>query len=206
MNTEMGPDEVLLGIVSLAMFTIATAIWGCTIRVATRCRAKGWPLMVVTPLIGLMLVFVVLAQWADDEVRNDVRYIILLLLLGGAWMGFFSWLTHWLGISLRQDAAERRNVAAASAWCGAMLGITVLYAGGNTGEGPSLWNNVFSAALGTAAMVALWLVLEFTSGIAHSVTVERDAASGLRLGGFMLASGLVFGRALAGDWQSMSHT
>jgi uncharacterized membrane protein YjfL (UPF0719 family) len=113
---------------------------------------------------------------------------------------------HWLGISLRHDAVERRNIAAVYAWSGTLLGVTAVYAGGDIGEGPSLWNNVFSATLGTMAMIVLWLLLEFLSGISHLVTVERDSASGARLGGAMLAVGIIFGRALAGDWQSESHT
>jgi hypothetical protein len=42
--------------------------------------------------------------------------------------------------------------------------------------------------------------------VSRSVAEDRDFASGLRLGGFLLATGLVFGRALAGDWHSGEAT
>lgn len=206
MNTEMGGDEVFLMLVSGGLFLIAAYRWGRALRVAGRFRARGWPLLLFTPLAALAVLFFVLRRWADDEVRNDARYITLLMLLGGAWMSLVSMVSHWLGVSLRQDAVERRNPAATIAWCGTMLGVISLYSGGNVGEGPSLWNNVFSAGLGTVTLLAFWLVLEATGRIAHSITIDRDVASGLRLGGFMLASGIVFARALAGDWQSAAHT
>jgi uncharacterized membrane protein YjfL (UPF0719 family) len=205
-NTEMGGDEVFLFLLSLVFFVVALFRWAGALRVAGRFRSRGWPLIFATPLVGLAMVLFVLKHWADDEVRADWRYIILLLLLGGAWMGMVSTVIHWWGVSMREDAAERRNIAATVAWCGTMLGVIALYSGGNTGEGPSLWNNVFSAGLGTATLLAFWLVLQWTARISHSITIDRDVASGVRIAGFMLACGIVFGRALAGDWQSAAHT
>src|SRR5947199_339162 len=46
-----------------------------------------------------------------------------------------------------------------------------------------------------------WLGLSFRDD-----AVERDFASGLRMCGFLLAIGLVLGRAAAGDWHSESAT
>jgi uncharacterized membrane protein YjfL (UPF0719 family) len=206
MNNEMGDDEVFLLFLSLGLFVIAACRWIAALRVAGRFRANGWPLILVTPAFGLTAVFFVLKHWADDEVQADWRYIMLLMLLGGGWMGVVSTIMHWFGVSLRQDAAERRNPAAAVAWCGTMLGVIALYCGGNIGEGPSLWNNVFSAGLGTATLLVFWLVLQWTGRISHSITMDRDVASGFRIGGFMFAAGIVFGRALAGEWHSVVHT
>ena len=206
MNTEMGDDEVFLLVISLTLFLFALYRWCVALRIAGRSRSNGWPLMLLTPIAGLVFIFLVLRRSADDEVRDDARYIILLLLLGGAWVGVVSGILHAFGVGLREDAAERRNVAAALAWCGTTLGVTILYAGGNTGEGPSLWNNVFSAGVGTSALLLMWLVLEWTARISHSVTIDRDIASGLRVGGFMLSIGIIFGRAVAGDWRSAAHT
>src|SRR5687767_6906794 len=205
-NTEMGGDEIFLLFFSLVFFVVAVFRWCGALRVGARFRARGWPLILATPMVGLAVVFFVLKRLADDEVRDDPRYIVLLLLLGGAWMGMISTVLHWWGVSLREDAVERRNIAATVAWCGTMLGVIALYSGGNTGEGPSLWNNVFSAGLGTLTLLLFWLVLHWTARISQSITIDRDVASGLRIGGFMLACGIVFGRALAGDWHSAAHT
>ena len=39
-----------------------------------------------------------------------------------------------------------------------------------------------------------------------SIAEERDFASGIRFGGLLVAMGLVFGRAVAGDWHSEAGT
>jgi hypothetical protein len=38
------------------------------------------------------------------------------------------------------------------------------------------------------------------------VTIDRDRAAGIRLVGFLLACGVIFGRGAAGDWESASQT
>jgi hypothetical protein len=38
------------------------------------------------------------------------------------------------------------------------------------------------------------------------VTIDRDAAAGIRLAAFVLACGAIFGRAAAGDWVSAVDT
>jgi hypothetical protein len=112
----------------------------------------------------------------------------------------------WLGLSLRDDAMERRNPAALVALLGALIAVQLTYIGGNIGEGPSYWNNVFCAALGTGGLLCLWLMLEVGGGVSASIAVDRDVASGIRLCGFLVASGLILGRAVAGDWHSESAT
>jgi hypothetical protein len=89
---------------------------------------------------------------------------------------------------------------------GALLAVQLTFAGGNIGEGPSYWNNVFCAALGTGGVLGLWLLLELGSGVSTTIAVDRDLASGVRLAGFLLASALILGRAVAGDWHSASAT
>lgn len=110
----------------------------------------------------------------------------------------------WFGLSYRDDVAERGNIAALAALCGALLAVVVIYIGGSAGEGPSYLNNAFSAGLGTVGLFALWILLELSGRLSQSIAEERDPASGLRLGGFLLATGLVLGRAAAGNWHSMS--
>lgn len=112
----------------------------------------------------------------------------------------------WLGLSVGDDVVERRNSAALAALCGGMLGVALTYAGGNLGEGPSYWNNIFSAGLGTLGLFILWLLLETIGNVSVSIAEERDLASGIRLGGFLVAVGLILGRAVAGNWHSESAT
>src|SRR5206468_10738292 len=60
--------------------------------------------------------------------------------------------------SFRDDAVERRNIAALTALCGAVPAVALTYIGGSLGEGPSYWNNVFSASLGTVGLLGVWLL------------------------------------------------
>ncbi len=53
---------------------------------------------------------------------------------------------------------------------------------------------------------ALWAMVEFATEMAESICVDRDLAAGVRLGGFLIAIGLILGRAVAGDWVSTQAT
>ena len=50
------------------------------------------------------------------------------------------------------------------------------------------------------------MLLELLSGVSETVTVDRDAAAAVRLAGFLIACGVVLGRAVAGDWESAEMT
>lgn len=107
-----------------------------------------------------------------------------------------------LGVSVRDDAVERRNPATAVVACGALVGVTLCFAGGNIGPGPTVWTTFGPAAMATGALLLLWLVVELASGVSDSVAIDRDLASGVRLGAMLVACGLVLGRAVAGRWES----
>jgi uncharacterized membrane protein YjfL (UPF0719 family) len=155
---------------------------------------------------SLLMIAVVLSLWGAAEIRADGGEILFLTGAGAAWLGIASILFSWLGLSLRDDAVERGNMGALVALCGALGGAALIYAGGSAGEGPSYWNNVFSAGLAVSGFFALWLMLELAGGVSRSITEDRDLASGLRLCGFLIAMGLLLGRAVAGDWHSETAT
>jgi hypothetical protein len=161
---------------------------------------------VTCAVTSLLLVAIALHLWGAAEIRADPGEVVLLTGAGAVGLFLATKLFAWLGLSLQDDVVERRNVGALLALCGASMAVTIIYAGSSVGEGPSHWNNVFCTMLGTTSLLAFWLLLEIVGNISRSITEERDLASGLRLGSFLLASGLVFGRALAGDWESESAT
>jgi len=156
--------------------------------------------------VSLIMVAVALRLWGAAEVRSNAGEVFFLTLVGAVWLIFATKLFSWLGLNFRDDVMERRNVAALVALCGALLAVAIIYAGGSLGEGPSYMNNFFSAALGTAGFLLLWIFLEFGAKVSMSIGEERDLASGLRMCGFLLAIGLVLGRAAAGGWHSESAT
>jgi hypothetical protein len=151
---------------------------------------------------SLIMIAVALHLWGAAEIRADPGEVCFLTLAGAAWLWVATKLFSWLGLSFSDDVVGQRNVAALVALCGAVMAVAILYAGGSIGEGPSYLNSVFSAGLGTAGFLVLWILLELGAKVSMSIAEERDLASGLRLCGFLLASGLVLGRAVAGDWHS----
>lgn len=155
---------------------------------------------------SLIMVAVALHLWGAAEIRADAGEVFYLTAMGTVWLILATLLFSWLGLSLRNDVTERKNMAALVALCGAIIGVSFIYAGGSIGEGPSYWNNIFSAGLGTAGLLVFWILLEVGARVSRSIAEERDLASGLRLGGFLLAIGLMLGRAVAGDWHSEGAT
>ena len=198
-------------IVLVACLWIAAITWGIWLFRGRRLSALmkpgpgRWALAATPPLCALGL-FAVLRWWSASDVRGDWAYLLFYQILGAAWVGLASVLLPWFGISPRDDVLERRNRAAAWALGGALLGVTACYAGANIGDGPGWWVVVYCAALATAALFVLWFVLERIVHVSDSVTIERDGGSALRLAGFLVGSGLILGRAVAGDWTSIAST
>ena len=155
---------------------------------------------------SLIIVAFTLHLWGAAEVRPNASDVFFLTFVGAVWLVLATKLFSWLGLSFRDDAVERRNIAALTALCGAVPAVALTYIGGSQGEGPSYWNNVFSASLGTVGLLGVWILLELGAKVSVSIAEERDFASGLRMCGFLLAIGLVLGRAAAGDWHSESAT
>jgi hypothetical protein len=155
---------------------------------------------------SLFLLFIGLRLWGAAEVRANVGEVFFLTFIGAIWLVFATKLFPCLGLSFREDVIERKNDSALVALCGAVLSVSIIYGGGSFGEGPSYLNNFFSAGLGMAGFLLLWVLFEISGKASISITEERDLASGIRLGGFLVAIGLVLGRAVAGDWHSESAT
>lgn len=162
--------------------------------------------LTVSLLVSLSLMLWVTWRWSAKEIRGGQSYSWLVMAMGGAWLIAWGQMFPCLGVSVRDDACERANPAAVATLCGAVLGVTLVFCAANTGEGPSVWNNVFSALAGGMIWFGLWFILETTTQVSRAVTEDRDVPSGLRLGGFLLALGLVLGRALAGNWHSAAVT
>ena len=178
---------------------------------ALRCspRRERW-LLAITPLACGGLIWLVLRYWSSPDVRNDWLYLGFYLAMGAAWIGFGAELLPYLGLSPRDDVLERRNPGAGIAIAGALLGLTFCFAGGNVGdnagEGPGWWVVLFCAGLATAVYALLWIALDRATGLADSISIDRDTAAGFRLAGFFLGTGLILGRAVAGDWVSAAGT
>lgn len=156
--------------------------------------------------VGILLTVASLWRWGAVEVRGRFEEVFFLTVVGVVWLAISTKIFPWLGLSISDDVVERRNVGALIALCGAILSLSIIFAAGNLGEGPSYWENVFSVGLGTVSLFVLWLLVEIGGRVSISIAEERDVASGIRLGGFLLAAGLIIARAIAGDWHSEAAT
>jgi len=204
----MSGDELALTAISAV---IAFVIWGRWYAQPARIERLGaphggWPVLRLAPALCLAILLLVLRTLASHDVREDPRYLAMYTAFGAAWVAASMVFMPAVGLDVRDDVHERGNPAAAYAASGALIGTTLAFAGGNIGDGPGWWVVLFSSGLATLGLYLLWTLLEQFAHVSEHVTVERDVAAGLRLAGFLIAGGLVLGRAAAGDWVSASAT
>lgn len=177
----------------------------------TRSPGMGWPWTMrvgfaAVPLACVAGMVVLLKMYSAHDVRDSFTYMFLYSMMGVAWLSLTLWPAAIIGLDIRGDIIERRNPAAAWAGAGLLIGLTLGFTGGNIGDGPGWWVVVFCAILETAALYLLWLCTEPITRFTESITVERDTAAGIRLGALFSASGLILGRAVAGNWESAGAT
>jgi uncharacterized membrane protein YjfL (UPF0719 family) len=163
-------------------------------------------LLAALPFLCMCFIAAVLLLWSSPDVRSDAGWMALYIMGGAAWLQLGLFLLALFGIGAREDVIERQNPAAAWVVYGTMLGAAFCYAGSNIGSGPGAEVVLFCAVLSTAFLFAFWFFLERTFRLADRVTIDRDESAGIRIGGWMLSLGLIFGGAVAGDWESMEGT
>jgi uncharacterized membrane protein YjfL (UPF0719 family) len=163
--------------------------------------------LIFLPIVCLSVIFFVLWKWSDPQtVRGHADYMTLFMAGGALWVFGSLILMRLMGISLRDDAIERQNAAAAVVTAGAIVGHTCCYAGSNVGSGPTIWTTILPAAVASGTLMVLWVAIEITTRVSEVVTIDRHLPSGLVLGGFLIASGADLGWAMSGDWQSWQET
>lgn len=204
--TELSVGEILIAAISAVL---ALASWIGTAIQLKRFRQVlpgqfGWALL-VTATVCLLFVLLTLRTLASHDVREDPAYITIYGLMGAAWIGV-SHRVFLPGISLRDDFFERENDAAAIAVLGFVLGSTFCFSGANIGDGPGWWVVVVCALLANGALALLWIVADGVTNIADKITIDRDSDAAFRAAGLFVGGGLVFGNAVAGDWQNVGMT
>ncbi|MBI4577793.1 MAG: hypothetical protein HY722_16150 [Planctomycetes bacterium] len=204
----MSEDEVLVLVLSAVVAVVGWATWAMGLSGVRRTGRPGGGLgpLMAAPALCLAVLVGVLLTLAASEVREAPEYLTLYALLGMGWLAVLARVFTLLGVSARDDVAERRNPAAALALGGALVGLTLCFAGANIGEGPGWWVVVYSASLATLGFFLAWALVEWLYGVSDVVTVDRDGAAGLRFGAWCVAIGLVLGRSVAGDWSSAMET
>jgi hypothetical protein len=205
--TFVGADIFLLLVFGFVGFCFLIT-WYRRLIVAAPLTTGGgsrW-LVGLTPPVCLTLVWAVLRSWADPEVRSSWEYQGGFLVAWGVAMIGVNLVGSLIGLDVLEHGVERRNPAAVWAWVGLLLGATLVVAGANIGQGPTIATTLGPTILALVAMLALWLLFAASSGNTASVTVERDGPSGVRLASLLIAWGLILGRSVAGDWVSTAAT
>ncbi len=199
----MSEDEVIVVSVCMVLAAIFWFLWYRDVLLVAR-RCAGFferLLLAAAPAASAYLLFQVLRRLAASDVRDDPLYFFFYLAMGAFWIGAGMRGLSLFGLSARDDVIERGNRAAATAISGAILGIALCFAGGNIGDGPGWWVVVFCAILSTGTLLLFWTFLDRATGVADTITIDRDPATGIRAGAFFLGAGLILGRAVAGDWE-----
>jgi uncharacterized membrane protein YjfL (UPF0719 family) len=165
------------------------------------------PALICTPILALAALLIVLTRWADPKyVVGQLDYQLLFLAGGATWLWVIAWSTRLLGVSVIDDAIERSNPAAAIAICGALFGSMAIYAGSNIGAGPTIWTTILPGFVATVVWLLLWLLVELVSRPSEAIAVDRDIATAVRHAGWLIATGVILGRSVAGDWTSWRET
>lgn len=159
------------------------------------------------PFTTGILYLLTLQTVASFDVIGEFFYILMYLLFGIAWIGIaFKGMFLFWSFSYQDDVLMGRNRAALVAFTGAFLGISLIYAGANIGDGPGWWTIVWAGGLGTVTWLLLGTVVNQCTCIMDSVLMDGDVGSGIRLGCYWLGCGLILARASGGDWTSFFAT
>jgi uncharacterized membrane protein YjfL (UPF0719 family) len=201
-------DEILITIAALALGPVAWIVWFVRTSGSTLPgRGSGGLGVLAATVVGCStLLLFVLVSWASRDVRTAIEYLFMYSVLGLAWLRVAEFSFAYAGVSARDDVVERGNTAAAIALSGALVAVTLCFAGGNIGDGPGWRVVLFSAALATAGFLVSWQVVAAFTAVTDAVTIDRDPAAGMRLAAFLVACGLILGRSVAGDWHSTDQT
>src|SRR5438093_4810807 len=180
----MSGDEQVVLIASAGVAVWAWYGWYIPAIIVQRLGAPrpGRRLIFLTPVVCAAVLFLVLKTVSAHDVRDDLRYLGFYLLLGAAWLGAATKGFPFAGLSERDDVVERGNGAAAVAVAGALVAVTLCFAGGNIGDGPGWWVVVFAAALATGTLAVPWPLLDPPPAFSDTVTCQPHTLAGIRLG------------------------
>lgn len=205
----MDSDELVVLYTSVLIASFAVHRWG---RDLWALEPRGGTslfirrLLVVCPAALLLLLGLVLTRAAAQEVRDDWRYVSLFLFVGAVWLIGVARILAALGVSARDDALERNNLAAAIAVAGALTGGMLIYGFANLGAGETIWTTIGPAVLASMCAFVLWGIHQRLSDASDAISIDRDSGSAVRFAGMAIGTGLIIGRAVAGNYESASAT
>jgi hypothetical protein len=191
-----------------AAITAIWWLWVCLSKTQPLIPTGTWrAILLGSVVVNLAILFYVLTTWASWDVRGDPYYLIGYASLGFLWVyGTVPWLGTFADIRIRQDVRGHNNVAAATLIAAFTIGTTLAYSGGNIGDGPGWYVVAFCAVLSTATVYGVAFIVAMMTDAEEHITIDHDLGAAIRLGGAIVATGLIAGRAVAGNWYSVGGT
>lgn len=156
-------------------------------------RQRDRLLLYATPLACFALIFVSIDSAPLLEGLRQLSFFVC-----AAWYVIASMsglVDRFIGLSPRDDVAERRNHAAAWTISGAHAGLAFCVVGPGTQLG-AVSLCVFLAL--PLFFFLVWVYVRVTD-VGEAITVERDGGAGIRVAGFLAALGLLLGQAVVRD-------
>ena len=156
----------------------------------------GWLIV-----ICVLIILGTLVTLASYDVVSSAYYITFYILMGLVWTFIgIKLLFFFFDLSIIDDVLNNGNKAALLAIAGGTIGISLIYSGANIGDGPGFWCVIIAGGIGTIIWIVLTLIFNQFTKILDRVLISRDLATGIRLGSFFIATGIILARASGGDW------
>lgn len=204
----MSDDEVSIAAIA-AVFGVA--LWGGALHLARQTNPLARPgrraaVAAVVLLASVGIVLSALLAGADPQVRSSPGLIVLFLVVAADSLAVAALAASGLGLSVLNGFVRGRNAAVGWAAGGLWLGVGLVNAGSNVGRGDTIYTTLGPLTLALGTLLVLCAILAAATGRFRAVRLDRDVPAGVRAGGLFVAWGLVLGRAVAGDWESIRRT
>jgi hypothetical protein len=200
--------DIFSVLIETFIITVFVDFWNSQFLSENRLFARRQEKALFCFLMALCAAGVLLAllRWSAADVRSESGEVIFYFVFSLAGIVAVHYVFAFFGISLRDDAIERRNRAALCAVSGLTTGASCCIAGANAGNGPGGEVVFFCATLSIGTLFVFWVLLATIADMAEAITVERDLGAGVRAGAFLASCGAIFAAVVAGDWISLSST
>lgn len=161
----------------------------------------------LVPFVCFLINVITITTHASYDVVNSGFYILLYILLGFAWLFLGEKLLfYFFDISVVDDCLHNNNQATLFPAVGGMIGLALIYAGANIGDGPGFWCVLIAGGIGVFFWIFLAIIINYYTKVIERFLISRDLGSGIRFGGYLIASGLILARASGGDWFGLIET
>ncbi|WP_035368961.1 hypothetical protein [Acholeplasma hippikon] len=167
---------------------------------------------IVAGLIAILIIiiggtYILLSNLASFDVVGSEYYIFYYLMMGIAYIYIhIVVLYNFLGLSMIDDVFNNSNRAAFLTIGSSLLGLSVMFAAANIGDGPGFWTVIFADFLGLVAYVVIMYIYDrFTRTLEH-IQSDHNMQKGIRYSVFVLCLSSILAYGVQGDWTSFSYT